>query len=150
MTKRTIDENFMKEMVSKGFNRRLGTPIHNETPSEDPLDSLPITLDQVPSREETLELKKEKPKTSTETKSEMDMERYSSLFLKPVHFTDKSSFVIHRKTVSHLRAILEDTGKSTSLAGLIENILSHHLQEHKDLINKSTAKNIRKQTLTNL
>lgn len=150
MAKRKIDENLMKEMVSKGFNRRPGTPTHKNTSSEDPLDSLPLTLNEVPNREEKSETEKERPLPTNEQESEMDMERYSSLFLQPIKFTDRSNFSIHRKTLNHLRAVLEDTGRTTTLTGLIENILNHHLYEYKELINKSTAKNIRKQTLTNL
>ena len=150
MAKRKIDENLMKEMVSKGFNRRPGTPTHKNTSSEDPLDSLPLTLNEVPNREEKSETEKERPLPTNEQESEMDMERYSSLFLQPIKFTDRSNFSIHRKTLNHLRAVLEDTGRTTTLTGLIENILNHHLHEYKELINKSTAKNIRKQTLTNL
>ena len=150
MAKRKIDENLMKEMVSKGFNRRPGTPTHKATSSEDPLDSLPLTSNEVPNREEKSETVKERPLPPNEQESEMDMERYSSLFLQPIKFTDRSNFSIHRKTLNHLRAVLEDTGRTTTLTGLIENILNHHLQEYKELINKSTAKNIRKQTLTNL
>lgn len=150
MAKRKIDENLMKEMVSKGFNRRPLTPTHKATSSEDPLDSLPLTSNEVPNREEKSETEKERPLPTNEQESEMDMERYSSLFLQPIKFTDRSNFSIHRKTLNHLRAVLEDTGRTTTLTGLIENILNHHLYEYKELINKSTAKNIRKQTLTNL
>lgn len=150
MAKRKIDENLMKEMVSKGFNRRPGTPTHKATSSEDPLDSLPLTLNEVPNREEKSETEKERPLPTNEQESEMDMERYSSLFLQPIKFTDRSNFSIHRKTLNHLRAVLEDTGRTTTLTGLIENILNHHLHEYKELINKSTAKKIRKQTITNL
>ncbi len=150
MAKRKIDENLMKEMVSKGFNRRPGTLANNKTPFEDPLDSLPLTSNEVPNREEKSETEKERPLPTNEQESEMNMERYSSLFLQPIKFTDRSNFSIHRKTLNHLRAVLEDTGRTTTLTGLIENILNHHLHEYKELINKSTAKNIRKQTLTNL
>ena len=150
MAKRKIDENLMKEMVSKGFNRRPLTPTHKATSSEDPLDSLPLTSNEVPNREEKPESKKENLVLKTEQESEMDMERYSFLFLQPIKFTDRSNFSIHRKTLNHLRAVLEDTGRTTTLTGLIENILNHHLHEYKELINKSTAKKIRKQTITNL
>ncbi|GEM_PF-3819900 len=150
MAKRKIDESLMKEMVSKGFNRRPDALANNERPFEDPLDSLPLTLNEVPNREEKSETVKERPLPPNEQESEMDMERYSSLFLQPIKFTDRSNFSIHRKTLNHLRAVLEDTGRTTTLTGLIENILNHHLHEYKELINKSTAKNIRKQTLNNL
>ena len=150
MAKRTIDESFMKEMVSKGFNRRTVTHTHKDTSSEDPLDSLPLISNKVPIKEEKSETEKERPLPTNEQELKMDMDRYTSLFLQPIYLTDKLSCSVSRKTVLHLRAILEDTGKTTSLIGLIENILNHHLQEYKELINKSTAKNIRKQTLTNL
>ena len=151
MAKRKIDENLMKEMVSKGFNRRPGTPTHKNTSSEDPLDSLPLTSNEVPNKEIKSENNKERYEPNNiEQEVGMDMERYSSLFLQPIKFTDRSNFSIHRKTLNHLRAVLEDTGRTTTLTGLIENILNHHLHEYKELINKSTAKNIRKQTLTNL
>lgn len=151
MAKRKIDESLMKEMVSKGFNRRPGTLANNVRPFEDPLDSLPLTSNEVPSKEIKSENNKERYEPNNiEQEVGMDMERYSSLFLQPIKFTDRSNFSIHRKTLNHLRAVLEDTGRTTTLTGLIENILNHHLQEYKELINKSTAKNIRKQTLTNL
>ncbi len=47
-------------------------------------------------------------------------------------------------------AATAETDRTTILTELIENILNHHLQKYKELINKSTAKNIRNQTLTNL
>jgi hypothetical protein len=77
-------------------------------------------------------------------------EAYMEIFLSPVRFTDKATFSIDRNTLTQLRAIAQDTGRKVSLAGLIENILRHHLKEYKNLINNATTKTLRKQTISDL
>ena len=77
-------------------------------------------------------------------------EKYRDIFLRPSRFTDKATFSIERSTLEKLRAITEDTGREVSLSAFIDNILRHHLTEHKTLINHATSKTLRKQTISDL
>ncbi|WP_436414965.1 DUF3408 domain-containing protein [Petrimonas sp.] len=77
-------------------------------------------------------------------------EKYKDVFLRPSRFTDKATFSIERNTLAKLRAITEDTGCEVSLSAFIDNILRHHLAEHKTLINNATSKTLRKQTISDL
>jgi len=126
---RTIDENFMKEIISQGLpmkQKKEPSKEKTKTPSE-------IIQEQS---------KKNKPDTNNHSKS--NQTDYESLFLQKMELPDRRSVYVSNATHEKLTRIvaLLGNGKAT-VSSYVEAILQNHFETHKDEINELYNQNLK-------
>lgn len=94
-------------------------------------------------KKESLRSRREKPEVLT-------IETYEQLFLSNRPIDYRTSFPINKSTLDILRKVLRDMESRTSLSSFIDNILLHHLQTYRALINKATEEKLRQPTIPNI
>lgn len=146
MTKKTIDEELLKQMAAKGFRKRpdMLTTRKNSL-SFEPKNNAEQDL-------ETQELSPHAPSIPIGQPSSIcqTIEAYQECFLTPVVYTDRCTFSIHRATLTLLKRIVTYSNQPTTVSALVENILRQHLSTYRDLINEATTPNIPKQIIPKL
>ncbi|MBE9487925.1 MAG: DUF3408 domain-containing protein [Bacteroidetes bacterium] len=114
MTKKklsTVNENFMKDIISKGV------PIKREIPVE-----------RIP---------KSEPRFRDSRKRKEIKLSYVDEYLRKVDFENRQMVTITRQTHTSLSKIINILGsKQSTLGGYLENIVRKHFELHKDEINR--------------
>ena len=72
------------------------------------------------------------------------MDEYRSLFLSSRTVENRMTFSCDRELLECLRHILNDLRVKTTLSAYIGNILSEHIERHRELLSKAIEKNRRK------
>lgn len=78
----------------------------------------------------------------------LSLDDYRTRYFHAVRIREKTAFTMDVETLQVLRNVLQDLGERISMAAYIDNILREHLREHKELLNKATARQRRKTTIT--
>lgn len=77
-------------------------------------------------------------------RQEITMDEYRSLFLSSRTVENRMTFSCDRELLECLRHILNDLRAKTTLSAYIGNILSEHIERHRELLSKAIEKNRRK------
>lgn len=88
--------------------------------------------------------KKSSPADDPVSRQEITMDEYRSLFLSSRTVENRMTFSCDRELLECLRHILNDLRAKTTLSAYIGNILSEHIERHKELLSKAIEKNRRK------
>lgn len=78
------------------------------------------------------------------SRQEITMDEYRSLFLSSRTVENRMTFSCDRELLECLRHILNDLRAKTTLSAYIGNILSEHIERHRELLSKAIEKNRRK------
>jgi len=78
------------------------------------------------------------------SRQEIRMDEYRSLFLSSRTVENRMTFSCDRELLECLRHILNDLRAKTTLSAYIGNILSEHIERHRELLSKAIEKNRRK------
>lgn len=78
------------------------------------------------------------------SRQEITMDEYRSLFLSSRTVENRMTFSCDRELLECLRHILNDLRVKTTLSAYIGNILSEHIERHRELLSKAIEKNRRK------
>ncbi len=119
---RTIDENFMKEIISQG---------------------LPMKSKKEPSKEKTgsptviVQEQTKKNETATDNHSKSNQTDYESRFLQKMELPDRRSVYVSNNTHEKLTRIVALLGNGrATVSSYVEAILQNHFEAHKDEINE--------------
>ncbi|AAQ66530.1 conjugal transfer protein TraC [Porphyromonas gingivalis SJD2] len=88
--------------------------------------------------------KKSSPADDPVSRQEITMDEYRSLFLSSRTVENRMTFSCDRELLECLRHILNDLRAKTTLSAYIGNILSEHIEQHRELLSKAIEKNRRK------
>ena len=88
--------------------------------------------------------KKSSPADDPVSRQEITMDEYRSLFLSSRTVENRMTFSCDRELLECLRHILNDLRAKTTLSAYIGNILSEHIERHRELLSKAIEKNRRK------
>ena len=88
--------------------------------------------------------KKSSPADDPVSRQEITMDEYRSLFLSSRTVENRMTFSCDRELLECLRHILNDLRAKTTLSAYIGNILSEHIERHRELLSKAIEKNSRK------
>ena len=88
--------------------------------------------------------KKSSPADDPFSRQEITMDEYRSLFLSSRTVENRMTFSCDRELLECLRHILNDLRAKTTLSAYIGNILSEHIEQHRELLSKAIEKNRRK------
>ena len=88
--------------------------------------------------------KKSSPADDPVSRQEITMDEYRSLFLSSRTVENRMTFSCDRELLECLRHILNDLRVKTTLSAYIGNILSEHIERHRELLSKAIEKNRRK------
>lgn len=88
--------------------------------------------------------KKSSPADDPVSRQEITMDEYQSLFLSSRTVENRMTFSCDRELLECLRHILNDLRAKTTLSAYIGNILSEHIERHRELLSKAIEKNRRK------
>lgn len=88
--------------------------------------------------------KKSSPADDPVSRQEITMDEYRSLFLSSRTVENRMTFSCDRELLECLRHILNDLRTKTTLSAYIGNILSEHIERHRELLSKAIEKNRRK------
>ena len=88
--------------------------------------------------------KKSSPADDPVSRQEITMDEYRSLFLSSRTVENRMTFSCDRELLECLRHILNDLRAKTTLSAYIGNILSEHIELHRELLSKAIEKNRRK------
>lgn len=88
--------------------------------------------------------KKSSPADDSVSRQEITMDEYRSLFLSSRTVENRMTFSCDRELLECLRHILNDLRAKTTLSAYIGNILSEHIERHRELLSKAIEKNRRK------
>lgn len=88
--------------------------------------------------------KKSSPADDPVSRQEITMDEYQSLFLSSRTVENRMTFSCDRELLECLRHILNDLRVKTTLSAYIGNILSEHIERHRELLSKAIEKNRRK------
>ena len=88
--------------------------------------------------------KKSSPADDPVSRQEITMDEYRSLFLSSGTVENRMTFSCDRELLECLRHILNDLRAKTTLSAYIGNILSEHIERHRELLSKAIEKNRRK------
>ena len=88
--------------------------------------------------------KKSSPADDPVSRQEITMDEYRSLFLSSRTVANRMTFSCDRELLECLRHILNDLRVKTTLSAYIGNILSEHIERHRELLSKAIEKNRRK------
>ena len=127
---KTIDENFMKEIISQG---------------------LPMKQEKILVKEETIpNVKVEKSSSSINkdnsmlnSNSHINITNYEETFFHKMELPDRRSVYVSNSTHEKLTRIatILGMGKAT-VSSYVETIIQHHFDNHKDEINELYKKNM--------
>lgn len=84
------------------------------------------------------------PPKEPDCRQEITMDEYRSLFLDARLIENRMTFSCDRDLLECLRHILNDLRVKTTLSAYIGNILSEHIERHRELLSKAIEKNRRK------
>ncbi|SJL23647.1 DUF3408 domain-containing protein [Porphyromonas gingivalis] len=99
---------------------------------------------QVLPRSDVKNGKKSSPADDPVSRQEITMDEYRSLFLSSRTVENRMTFSCDRELLECLRHILNDLRAKTTLSAYIGNILSEHIERHRELLSKAIEKNRRK------
>lgn len=122
----TIDENFLKEIISQGL------PVKQEKSAV----------------KDTSKAKSEKQKATihkavSSTKTEPDKSIYEEMFFQSMMLSNRRSVYVSQTTHEKLSRIVSILGNGkVTVSGYVETIIQHHLEKHKDEINELYKNNI--------
>ena len=88
--------------------------------------------------------KKSSPADDPVSRQEITMDEYRSLFLSSRTVKNRMTFSCDRELLECLRHILNDLRAKTTLSAYIGNILSEHIERHRELLSTAIEKNRRK------
>ncbi|MDH7904129.1 DUF3408 domain-containing protein [Porphyromonas gingivalis] len=88
--------------------------------------------------------KKSSPADDPVSRQEITMDEYRSLFLSSRTVENRMTFSCDRELLECLRHILNDLRAKTTFSAYIGNILSEHIERHRELLSKAIEKNRRK------
>lgn len=88
--------------------------------------------------------KNSSPADDPVSRQEITMDEYRSLFLSSRTVENRMTFSCDRELLECLRHILNDLRAKTTLSAYIGNILSEHIEWHRELLSKAIEKNRRK------
>ncbi len=88
--------------------------------------------------------KNSSPTDDPVSRQEITMDEYRSLFLSSRTVENRMTFSCDRELLECLRHILNDLRAKTTLSAYIGNILSEHIERHRELLSKAIEKNRRK------
>lgn len=88
--------------------------------------------------------KNSSPEDDPVSRQEITMDEYRSLFLSSRTVENRMTFSCDRELLECLRHILNDLRAKTTLSAYIGNILSEHIERHRELLSKAIEKNRRK------
>ena len=88
--------------------------------------------------------KKSSPADDPVSRQEITMDEYRSLFLSSRTVENRMTFSCDRELLECLRHILNNLRAKTTLSAYIGNILSEHIERHRELLSKAIEKNRRK------
>lgn len=88
--------------------------------------------------------KKSSPADDPVSRQEITMDEYRSLFLSSRTVENRMTFSCDRELLECLRHILNDLRAKMTLSAYIGNILSEHIERHRELLSKAIEKNRRK------
>ena len=88
--------------------------------------------------------KKSSPADDPVSRQEITMDEYRSLFHSSRTVENRMTFSCDRELLECLRHILNDLRAKTTLSAYIGNILSEHIERHRELLSKAIEKNRRK------
>ncbi len=91
-------------------------------------------------KSDTMSLPPDKP----DCRQKITMDEYRSLFLGSRLVENRMTFSCDRNLLECLRHILNDLRVKTTLSAYIGNILSEHIERHRELLSKAIEKNRRK------
>ena len=122
----TIDENFLKEIISQGL------PVKQEKSAVKPT-----------SKAETEKQEPSTPKPISSTEKESDKSNYEKVFLQNMTLLNRRSVYVSQTTHEKINQIVSILGKGkVTVSGYVETIIQHHLEKHKDTINELYKNNI--------
>ncbi len=122
----TIDENFLKEIISQGL------PVKQEKSAV-----------KSTSKAETEKQEASTPKTTFLTEAEPDKSNYEKVFFQNITLSNRRSVYVSQTTHEKLNQIVSILGKGkVTVSGYVETIIQHHLEKHKDKINELYKNNI--------
>lgn len=127
----TIDENFMKEMISQGL------PMKKESKSAK--ENKPSNIELEP-LSQTKKGKTQKADNGTKTNNEIT---YEDNFLSKLELQDRKSVYVSYSTHEKLTRIANVLGKGkATVSSYIELIVQHHFGTYKDEINELYRQNM--------
>lgn len=122
----TIDENFLKEIISQGL------PVKQE--------KLAV---KTTSKAKTEKQKPSTHKTVASTETESDKSNYEAMFFQNMTLSNRRSVYVSQTTHEKINQIVSILGKGkVTVSGYVETIIQHHLEKHKDTINELYKNNI--------
>ena len=122
----TIDENFLKEIISQGL------PVKQEKLAVKPT-----------SKAETKKQEPFTPKPISSTEKESDKSNYEKVFFQNMTLSNRRSVYVSQTTHEKINQIVSILGKGkVTVSGYVETIIQHHLEKHKDTINELYKNNI--------
>lgn len=122
----TIDENFLKEIISQGL------PVKQEKLAVKPT-----------SKAETEKQKPSTPKTTFLTETESNKSNYEEVFFQNMTLLNRRSVYVSQTTHEKINQIVSILGKGkVTVSGYVETIIQHHLEKHKDEINELYKNNV--------
>lgn len=118
----TVDEDFMKTVISQGF------PMRPEQLKESEVNT------SIKEDEQSIEQLKSKEVPKRKRAEQID---YRKTFFRKVDLTDRQSLYITRENYFTLMSIVNVIGgRKATLSSYVENIILQHLENHKEEINQ--------------
>ena len=121
-----IDEDFMRELISQGV------PVKQDN----------VRTDDVPQESLAVPVQAEKPTPRKRRNSPGD---YRETYFRKVELTDRQPLYVSRTTHEKLmRIVTVIGGRKVTVSSYVENILTHHFEQHQDEINALYESNYQK------
>lgn len=170
MAKRKLDEAYMKQLLADGMpykpasdsrvsdldRQKALASIEGSSETKKEKAEAEAVLSEEKSRKAPVKPQKRTIDKKVSEKEETEVPITTMATFRERYFTaytthSKMSFLADRELLQLLRRILWDTDSNdVSLSSYVNNILLEHINQHRALINKATAENIRKPTLPEL
>jgi hypothetical protein len=114
----SIDEDFMKEIISQGLPPKQSVPVQTESIQKEDIQEIP-------------------QETKSPKRKKNNSEDYQELFFKRIELIDRQPLYVSRITHEKLSKIVSVIGgRKATVSSYVENILLRHFEHYQDEINE--------------